>query len=618
MLPPTSRVNYFEYQFVHVDDFTVEQAYHRGMRHAHNRMMHSWGVVQGLELRHVGSTVVVSEGVALDDAGREVVLARERTLDVPQELAGTTAYLTIAYDEKEAGHTTETGAPGDPRVEEEPEIRLTTAPPDKPGTHLVLGRVTVGAAGLVAKTDGGDVELGPLRRVAGPAPFVKLEAKTLSVKGTAAVDGHLTASGALTVTGTATLRGPVTVGNRLTVSGGIGFHNSGTADQRLYAPAGGTLRWQTTAAAPTHALELGVGLDAVRVHLDAKGPSYLTGGRLGVGVDKPAATLHVAGGTTTHDVIVGTEDYKLQIGVEASGTARLRAEGGVAKLVLGAAGADVLTVDGTGVQIGSGMGAIEGYRLSVIGTLDATELWQNGSRFVSSQWSTATKGIGYTGNVGIGGAVRLTSAIAGVTDRNKNAWATQGLLAGEFALGVFSGKVSYPVRVNLKTGNIGLHADPDVSGGASLVVKGDVKIEGTVTVGGRLSQENVRWEVSRTNFFSVSGGSDFKNIPDMIVTLEPGWYRFFFSMGGVYLSPPHPQGHGRSTQVRFLLGENDAVAYNNSWIIDEPKNYIHLHGVGRVTSPTSASLVVQWYGDTGMTLNGCFESAARSLIAIRL
>jgi hypothetical protein len=590
MLPPTRRVNYFEYQLLHVDDFIDEQAYHLGMRRAHNRMMHSWGVVQGLELSHVGPTVTVSEGMALDETGCEVVLAKRFTLDMRHEPAGV-FYLTIAYGEKGAEHTSETGTPGDRRIEEEPRVCLTQAPPGDPGIHLVLGRVTVGDAGLVANTDGGDVELGPLRRVAGPAPFVELEAKTLSVKGTAAVHDHLTASGALTVAGTATLSGPVTVGNRLTVSGGIGFDHSGTADQRLYAPKHGTLRWQTNADAP-HAVEVGLeedGKEAVRVHLDAKGPSYLTGGRLGVGVATPAATLHVAGGkdpaTTDGDLMVGTAVNKLKIGVqvegaESPGTARLRAEGGVAKLVLGAAGADVLTVDGTGVQIGSGMASIEGYRLSVIGRLNATELRQGGKAVVNSRWSTTDEGISYDGDVGIGGVVRLT-------DKDKTD--------------------SYPMRVNLATGNIGLHAVPDND--ASLVVNGNVRVTGDVTVRGLLSQKDARKVVSSEEPFTQEGDS-WTDIPGMIVDVEPGWHQIGFSMGGVYLPGPV----GTRTDFEFFLdpkpvdGKGFWADVSNSPIV------VSLHIVTWLA--TSGPLVVRWWHNH--TPKGTLRGAGRSLIVIRL
>ena len=50
MLPPTRRVHYFDHQFLRVEDFTDEQAYHLEMRRAHNRMLHSPGVAHGLAL----------------------------------------------------------------------------------------------------------------------------------------------------------------------------------------------------------------------------------------------------------------------------------------------------------------------------------------------------------------------------------------------------------------------------------------------------------------------------------------------------------------------------------------------------------------------------------------
>jgi microcystin-dependent protein len=179
MLPPTKRLNYFDHQFLRVDDFVDEQAYHLGMRRAHNRMFHTPGVAYGLGVEYSGSTLTVSAGVALDGDGREIVLSENDEVPVPADLAGHTAWLTIAYGERTTDHTAETGAAGDRRWEELPTLRVDAEAPDDPENRLVLARVTVATDGKVAGTDDGEGEA--RRRVAGPRSM-GLEVASLTVE----------------------------------------------------------------------------------------------------------------------------------------------------------------------------------------------------------------------------------------------------------------------------------------------------------------------------------------------------------------------------------------------------------------------------------------------------
>lgn len=196
MFPPTKRLNYFDHQFLRVDDFSDEQAYHLGMRRAHNRLLHSPGVAQGLAVAHDGSTLAVSPGVALDGQGREIVLKEPVELDAP--LDAQTAWVTIAYGESRIDPTTETGAAGDRRWEETPSVRVDTAPPGDPETRLVLARVTL-AGGRVTAVDDGTAPVH--RRVAGPAAGAELEVRSLAVQRSARVGGALSVGQTLSVGG---------------------------------------------------------------------------------------------------------------------------------------------------------------------------------------------------------------------------------------------------------------------------------------------------------------------------------------------------------------------------------------------------------------------------------
>ena len=47
---PTSRVNYFDRQFIRLSELKDEQDYHIQLRRRHNLTHHSWGIVLGLEI----------------------------------------------------------------------------------------------------------------------------------------------------------------------------------------------------------------------------------------------------------------------------------------------------------------------------------------------------------------------------------------------------------------------------------------------------------------------------------------------------------------------------------------------------------------------------------------
>jgi len=76
------RIHYFTGRHLAARDFSDEQLYHRTHRYLHNRMLHGWGVVCGLEVvQHDQEDcrtkfVRVGAGLALDCCGREIVVQR--------------------------------------------------------------------------------------------------------------------------------------------------------------------------------------------------------------------------------------------------------------------------------------------------------------------------------------------------------------------------------------------------------------------------------------------------------------------------------------------------------------------------------------------------------------
>src|SRR5713101_5995591 len=79
-----ARVRYFDRQFLRVEDFADEQAYHVAMRRRHNIAHHSWGIVSGLTLLAQENSLYVQPGFAIDGYGREIILSQRQPLPVAE------------------------------------------------------------------------------------------------------------------------------------------------------------------------------------------------------------------------------------------------------------------------------------------------------------------------------------------------------------------------------------------------------------------------------------------------------------------------------------------------------------------------------------------------------
>jgi hypothetical protein len=196
------RPNYFTSQFLVEKDFTDEQAYHLNARRRHNRLLHTSGVVNGLDVvLPIGTQVTVSPGTAIDRDGREIVLVDPRTYKLATNAAGD-AYLTIAYQEL--------FDPADQDPQEANEfIRKTERPllqdgpgvPPADGSVIVLARIRLNSAGVIESNgiDTGVRTLGGARVAPkaidtpqladGAVTLVKLapEVRPLSVQGVSSI-----------------------------------------------------------------------------------------------------------------------------------------------------------------------------------------------------------------------------------------------------------------------------------------------------------------------------------------------------------------------------------------------------------------------------------------------
>jgi hypothetical protein len=149
------RVNYFTHQFLREEDFKEEQEYHIKARHRHNRYFHSWGVLEGLEVRKKGETeIVVEPGFAVDKDGCEIEILEEMTRTLTATGQDKEIYISISSvdEQKEEDRVSAGGVEGYVRTTELVEIheqRREHVSPDA----VVLARIRVGPQGHIEAVD---------------------------------------------------------------------------------------------------------------------------------------------------------------------------------------------------------------------------------------------------------------------------------------------------------------------------------------------------------------------------------------------------------------------------------------------------------------------------------
>ena len=112
-LEQLKRNNYFYGRLLTADDVAVEQQYYLEKHRRHNRYLHGWGIVSGLEfslLTDDSDAILISPGFAIDCFGNEILVSKPVQLRVPR--FDGISYLSIRYVEQQTDPVPLPGAEG--------------------------------------------------------------------------------------------------------------------------------------------------------------------------------------------------------------------------------------------------------------------------------------------------------------------------------------------------------------------------------------------------------------------------------------------------------------------------------------------------------------------------
>jgi hypothetical protein len=147
-IPFRKRNNYVYGMVLGVDDFRQEFSYFHDRMKLHNRMLHGYGTVAGLEVaseEEPAARILVNAGMAIDPEGNEIILPSAVQCPFPEE--GDEAYLVLTWAERETDPVPISGAESDmdqvvpSRVEEYAILKYDADPDEAKHTGVVLARL---------------------------------------------------------------------------------------------------------------------------------------------------------------------------------------------------------------------------------------------------------------------------------------------------------------------------------------------------------------------------------------------------------------------------------------------------------------------------------------------
>lgn len=106
LFPVLKRILYFDGRLLSAEDLKTEQQYFIHRLKLHNRYLHGYGVVTGLQVAVSNKTpsveIVVSPGYAIDRSGNEIVVSAPQREPLPEK--GEVTYLYIRWAERKTDY----------------------------------------------------------------------------------------------------------------------------------------------------------------------------------------------------------------------------------------------------------------------------------------------------------------------------------------------------------------------------------------------------------------------------------------------------------------------------------------------------------------------------------
>ena len=195
---PQRRINPHRGLVIDVPRWAEAHDYHRIQLARHGLVMHSPGIVSGLDVmadRPTSSSVVVHPGAALDQEGRLIIVPEPHRLDLSLNGAGV-AHLAVQYREVPDSPTNQSGDEWAHSLYALEVYSITGGRAAPEGPHLELARVQTSGAGA-AFSNAGDHRI-PLideidlryRNVSGPSPSGGITIGVVSLDAQSGADPH--------------------------------------------------------------------------------------------------------------------------------------------------------------------------------------------------------------------------------------------------------------------------------------------------------------------------------------------------------------------------------------------------------------------------------------------
>ena len=96
---PFKRLNFFNGKLLTAEDFELEQRYFREKLKLHNRSLHGFGIVSGLNVKVESKQIVVEPGLALDCEGNELVVDVKHLIVPPGTSDSRPKFLNVRFVE---------------------------------------------------------------------------------------------------------------------------------------------------------------------------------------------------------------------------------------------------------------------------------------------------------------------------------------------------------------------------------------------------------------------------------------------------------------------------------------------------------------------------------------